>query len=164
LRFGRESAGGDGSVEWLLKRNCSIAPRQMLILYLALCALCLAIATFFWLRGAPLVMPFAGIEVLAFGAALVVHARHATDRESVRLATGVLTVECTIGQQTVAMAFQPDRVRVEPRTGDRSWIELSDRGRSIMIGRFVRPEHRRALADELRAALRRQPYGAGLVR
>jgi uncharacterized membrane protein len=39
--------------------------------------------------------------------------------------------------------------------GDRSLIELSGEGRRIAVGRFVRPESRRALADELRAALRR---------
>ncbi|NUZ07041.1 DUF2244 domain-containing protein [Piscinibacter koreensis] len=158
LRFGRESASGDGSVEWLLKRNCSIAPRQLLMFYLSLSALSLAIATFFWVRGAPLVMPFAGIEILSVGAALLVYARHATDRERVRLATDVLTVECTIGLHTVAVELSPNWVRVEPEHGDRSWIELSDRGRRITIGRFIRPEHRRAFASELRWALRRWQY------
>lgn len=38
---------------------------------------------------------------------------------------------------------------------DGSLIELSGQGRSIAVGRFVRPELRRGLADELGAALRR---------
>ena len=157
LRFGRESASGDGSVEWLLKRNCSIAPRQLLAFYLSLCLLSLSIAALFWLRGAPLVMPFTGLELVAVGAALLVYARHAADRESLRLRPGVLTVERTVGPRTLAIDFAAGWVRVEPERGDRSLIELSERGRRISVGRFVRPELRRALADEVRWALRRWP-------
>ena len=51
--------------------------------------------------------------------------------------------------------FAPAFVRVEPRSGDRSLIELSGQGRRITVGRYVRPELRRQLADELRWALRR---------
>jgi len=50
-------------------------------------------------------------------------------------------------------------VRVEPELGDRSLIELSGQGRRIAVGRFVRPELRRQLADELRWALRRWQIG-----
>ena len=51
--------------------------------------------------------------------------------------------------------FAPAWVRIEPEHGDRSLIEVSGQGQRIAIGRFVRPEQRRALADELRAALGR---------
>ena len=51
--------------------------------------------------------------------------------------------------------FAPAWVRVEPAAGERSLIELSGEGQRVEVGRFVRPELRRALADELRAALRR---------
>lgn len=155
MRFGREAAGGDGSVEWVLRRNCSLAPRQMLLFYASLCVLSLAIASAAWMRGALLVMPFTGVELLAVGIALMVYARHAADRDSLRLGGGVLTVECTSGPRTVAIEMAPAFVRVEPATSDRSLIELTDRGRRVSIGRFVRPEMRRALADELRGALRR---------
>jgi uncharacterized membrane protein len=153
--FGSAAGSADGSVQWLLKRNCSIAPRQLLAFYLSLGLLSLTIAIFFWLRGAPLVLPFAGVEVLALGFALFVFARHAADREHMVLRPGRLTVECTLGQRTEQVEFAPAWVRVEPVHGDRSLIELSGEGRRIAVGRFVRPESRRALADELRAALRR---------
>jgi uncharacterized membrane protein len=107
---------------------------------------------------ATLVLPFAGIEILAIGAALLIYARHAGDRERVTLTSGRLRVECTLGRRTDQVDFAPAWVRVEPSHGDRSLIELSGEGKRIAIGRFVRPELRRALADELRAALRR--FGA----
>jgi uncharacterized membrane protein len=155
LRFGRAAIPGDGSVHWLLRRNCSIAPNQLLGFYASLCVLSLAIAAFFWRRGAPLVLPFAGVELLALGAALLAYARHAADRESMILRPGKLSVECRLGRRIEAAEFAAAWVRVEPRYGDRSLIEISGEGRRIAVGRFVRPELRRALADELRAALRR---------
>jgi uncharacterized membrane protein len=156
LRFGRpvESAG-DGSVQWLLRRNCSMTPLQLVAFYLAFCAWSLAIAGAFWWRGATLVMPFASLELLAVGAALFVYSRHAADRERVVLKPGRLTVECTLGSHTDQVDFAPAWVRVEPAHGDRSLIEISGEGKRVAIGRFLRPELRRAFADELRGALRR---------
>jgi len=45
-------------------------------------------------------------------------------------------------------------VRVEPKSGDQSLIELSGQGQTIEVGRFVRPELRHVLAREIRKALR----------
>ncbi len=155
LRFGSGGGPGETSAQWLLRRNCSMTPGQLVAFYLSLCAWSVVIAAAFWWRGATLVMPFAGIELLAVGAALVVYARHACDRERVILTPGRLSVECTLGRHIDQVEFAPAWVRVEPARGDRSLIELSGEGKRIAIGRFVRPELRRALADELRAALRR---------
>ena len=58
------------------------------------------------------------------------------------------------------LSFRGPMGAVEPQHGDRSLIELSGQGRSISVGRFVRPELRRELADELRWALRRWSHGA----
>jgi uncharacterized membrane protein len=71
LRFGSAGAA-DGSVQWLLRRNCSMTPLQLVAFYLSLCAWSLAVAGAFWFRGATLVMPFASVELIAVGAALIV--------------------------------------------------------------------------------------------
>jgi len=158
LRFGSFAGPDHSSVQWLLRRNCSTTPTQLGAFYLSLCVWSLAIGAAFWWHGATLVLPFAGIEILAIGAALLIYARHAGDRERVTLTSGRLSVECTVGRRTDHVDFAPAWVRVEPAHGERSLIELSGEGKRIAIGRFVRPELRRALADELRAALRR--FGA----
>ena len=156
LRFGRAiGPSGEGSVLWLLKRNCSIAPRQLLVFFATLSAVSLAIGVVFWWQGAPLVLPFAGLEIVAVALSLFIYARHAADREQLVLRPGVLQVECTVGRRVDRVEFAPAWVRVEPTSGDRSLIELSGEGKRVAIGRFVRPELRRALADELRASLRR---------
>lgn len=163
FHFGQESASGERgpSVQWLLKRNCSMAPRQVLAVYLSLCTFSLVIAGFFWFQGATLVLPFAWLELMAVGAALLVYARHAADSECIRLHAGSLTVALASGGRVEQVEFAPAWVRVEPAHGDRSLIELSGQGRRITVGRFVRPELRRQLADELRWAMRRGASGAG---
>lgn len=165
LRFGTvhvsHGAPDDGVlvVEWVLKRNCSMAPMQVLAVYASLCVIALGIATYFWALGAKLVMPFAWFELLVVGAAWAFYARHASDVEKIALQPGRLTVEHQNGGRVERAEFTPDWVRVEPRRDDRSLVELSGRGQVIAVGRYVRPELRRALADEFRTALRRWPSG-----
>jgi uncharacterized membrane protein len=161
LRIGREStaSSGERSVQWLLKRNCSMAPRQLLAFYLSLCVVSLGVAGLCWSLGATLVMPFAWLELAAVGAALLVYARHATDCERIGLAGGRLVVERACGRHIERAEFDPEWVRIEPVRVDRALIELSGQGQHIAVGRFVRPEMRSALADELRRALRRWPGG-----
>ncbi len=159
LRFGRESAADGSSVQWVLKRNCSVTPRQTLFFFGSLCLLSLAIGLFFWHQGATLVLPFAWLEVFAVGAALFVYTRHAADSERIQLQPGRLTVEHACGRHVERVEFAPAWVRVEPELGDRSLIELSGQGSRIHVGRFVRPELRRQLAEELRWALRWQSRG-----
>jgi len=60
-----------------LKRNCSISPAGLMCVFAALASVSLAIGIGFALAGAWLVLPFAGLEVVALGVAFVVHARRA---------------------------------------------------------------------------------------
>jgi uncharacterized membrane protein len=161
LRFGRTLAGaGDPSVQWLFKRNCSMAPRQLFGFFAVLCLLSLGIAAMFWMLGATLVMPFAWLEVLALGAALLLYAAHAADCERIRLHDDTLTVEHACGRRTERAQFRRAVVRIEPERGDGSLIELSGQGQKIMVGRYVRPELRRELADELRRSVRSGRWSA----
>lgn len=142
------------NVHWFLKRNCSITPSQLGWLYASLCAVSLGIGTAFWMQGAHLVLPLAWLELLAVGIAFLLYARHATDGERIALQEGRLIVELETAGTVERAEFLPHQVRVEPKDSDRSLIEVSDRGRSVQVGRYVRPELRAALAREIRMALR----------
>lgn len=164
--FGREVTGQNGSdgagpptLEWLLKRNCSISPRQLGGVYLSLCCVSLVIALFFLWQGAPFVLAFAGLELLVVGVALLVFARHVGDRELLRLSGRSLSVEQRSGSRVLHTAFTAEWLTVEPAGGQGSLVQLSGEGRTIRIGRFLRPELRPAFARELRLALRRVPAG-----
>jgi uncharacterized membrane protein len=159
-RFGREvwvdaASGRRPALQWVLKRNCSITPRQLGAVYLSLCLLALAISAGFWWQGARVVTAFASVELLCVGIALLVYARHAGDGEVLTLAGRSLAVEHNHGGQVAHADFQAEWLAVEPVAGQGSLIELSSRGQSMRVGRFLRPEVRAAFAQELRRALRR---------
>lgn len=142
------------NIQWFLRRNCSITPSQLGLMYLLLCIFSLGIGTAFWFHGATYILPFAGAELVMVGAAFLVYARHASDGERILLAGPQLVVELESGGKLQRAEFRREWVRVEPQSGDGSLIELSAQGRSVNVGRFVRPELRPMLAREIRMALR----------
>ena len=142
------------NIVWFLKRNCSVTPAQLGWFYASLCVVSLGIAAFFWLQGATLILPFAWLELAAVGLAFLVYARHASDGERISLKGRQLVVELENAGQLQRAEFNRDWVRVEPVADDRSLIQLSGQGRRVNVGRYVRPELRPMLAQELRRALR----------
>ena len=158
--FGREIVlrslpGAPRALQWLQRRNCSITPRQLGLVYASLCSVSLLIGAFFFIQGAPLVLAFTGLELLAVGLALLVFARHAGDRETLTLVGQRLEVEQCIGTRVARTDFAAEWLNVEPAAGQGSLVELSGRGQLVRVGRFLRPELRGAFARELRHALRR---------
>ena len=142
------------NIHWFLKRNCSVTPAQLGWMYVSICVVSLSIATFFWVQGATLVLPFAWLELAAVGAAFLAYARHAGDGERISLQGARLVVELENAGHLQRAEFRREWVRIEPKTGDRSLIEVSGQGRSVEVGRYVSPELRSALAREIRMALR----------
>jgi uncharacterized membrane protein len=160
--FGREVVlearpGAPRALQWLLKRNCSTTPRQLGAVYLSLCVVSLLIGVFFYGQGAPLVLAFTALELTLVGAALLVFARHAGDFESLTLVGRSLEVRQSYGSRVAHTDFTADWLTVEPAAGQGSLVELSGRGQTVRVGRFVRPELRAAFARELRLALRQAP-------
>ena len=158
FRFGildpQGSNGQNVAVSWLLKRHCSLKPSQLGWFYLSICLVSLGIATFFWLQGATLVLSFTLMELAAVGTAFLIYSRHATDAEKIVLQGGQLVVEQETAGRTQRAEFNREWVRIEPKDGDGSLIEVSGQGRSVRVGRHVRPELRPILAREIRIALR----------
>ena len=101
-----------------------------------------------------MVMLFAWLELSAVGWAFLIYARHAGDGEKIVLQGGQLVVELETAGRLRRAEFNREWVRVEPRQGDGSLIEVSGQGRSVSVGRHLRPELRPALAREIRSVLR----------
>jgi len=142
------------NIQWFLRRNCSVTPAQLARVYGSICLISLGISAFFWAQGATFVLPFAVLELTGFGVACLVYARHATDGERIVLRDGRLLVELEHGGKLERAEFQGNGVRVEPGACDRSLIQLSGQGKTVQIGRYIRPELRSVLAREIRSALR----------
>ena len=160
-RFAQQVDGTEGHgtprLEWLLQRNCSLTPAQLFGVYLSLCTVSLVVSLGFAWQGASPVLAFAGVELVLVGIALLIYARHATDHERITLAGDRLAVMHQRGGVVDERLFRAAWVRVEPLTSDRSLIELTGDGQSSRVGRYLRPELRQSLAQELRRALRAMP-------
>ena len=161
--LGVDAAGSTASVRWLLRRNCSISPRQLGAVYASLCLLSLLIGLFFMAQGAAWVLMFSGLELLAFGVALLVFARHVADRETLTLAGDWLQVEQRFGDWEQRTELATDHLTVEPSDAQGSLLKLCSRGRTLLVGRLLRADERAAFAQELRRTLRQRPVGGGSV-
>jgi uncharacterized membrane protein len=140
--------------EWLLKRNCSIAPGHLAALFASVAGLSLVIAVAFALSGAWMVLPFACVEVLALGVAFLVHARHATDYERIVLKDDCLLVETCQATRLQRERYLPSGTRVEYSGTKRELIGLVAAGRRTEVGRYVPESERPQLARQLRMQLR----------
>jgi len=65
--------------QWTFKRNCSISPQQLTIIFSLLGLVSLSIGISFYLMGAFLILPFSFIEILALLTAFYYNAVHAND-------------------------------------------------------------------------------------
>jgi len=144
------------ALQWFMARNSSFVPGRLVGVFIALSAVLLVIGAGFWWLGAPAVLPLAGVELLALGAAFWVCSRHAGDAETLTLVERELNVEHRFGRGVEHAAFRAEWVRVEPVHGEGSLVEITGQGHRMRVGRYLRPEQRTALAQELRRALRLQ--------
>lgn len=139
--------------EWLLKRNCSMSPRQAAAAYGFLCLFTYAIAAGFALNGLWVVLAWAVLESAAVALALLHYARHATDREHIALSDGCLLVERIEAGGVARVRLDPYWTRIAPPTRERRLIVLESRGVRVEVGGFVSEEVRRRVALELREGL-----------
>jgi uncharacterized membrane protein len=139
--------------EWILKKNCSISPRQLAKAYLALCGASLVVASYFTLHGAWLVMVFALLEMTAVAVAFLYFGRHATDRECIALNDETLIVELVQAEKTQQFRMDPYRTRVALPALRHGLIGLEGSGSRVEVGRFLTERKRREFAKELNQEL-----------
>jgi uncharacterized membrane protein len=155
LRLQRDGADTHG-LQWRMARHTSFVGSSLLAVYLALCAVSLAIGAAFWWFGATAVLPLAGVELLMLGAAFWSCVRHANDAETITLAARELRIEHRHGRAVDRAAFRAEWVRVEPVHGEGSLVEVTGQGQRMRVGRYLPSGLRMTLARELRQALRRE--------
>lgn len=134
-----------------LKRNCSTSPARLACVFAALAALAVAIAAGFALVGAWLILPFAGLEIVALAAAFVMVARHAADYERIELEAGRLRLEVADGERLAQHELDAERVRVGT---DERHVLLRSAGAEFALGRHLDGETRARFAQELERRLR----------
>ncbi len=139
--------------EWLLKRNCSLTPRQLASAYGFLCLLSFSVAMIFAWHGAWYVLTFSILEMAAVALAFLYYARHATDHEHVALVDGCLLVERIEAGHTQQIRLDPHWIRITTPTRQQDLISLEAGGVKVELGRFVPVATRRKFARELKQQL-----------
>lgn len=141
--------------DWLMKRNCSVSPRQFVAFYALLVACALLIALFPLRFGAWLVLPFTAVDLLVVGIAFVLYARHAVDYQRVRLFRNLLVIEQMEADRRTRFEFNPRWVRIETDAALRDPVRLVSRGQTVVVGQFLSWERRQQFVRELRSGLAR---------
>jgi uncharacterized membrane protein len=144
--------------EWLLKRNCSLSPRQVGLVYGSLCGAVVMFSLVFALYGIWFVLAFAALETAGVALALLQYARHATDHEHIALSDGCLLVERVEAGRLRQIRLDPCWTRIALPTRRRSLIRLESRGVKVEIGCFVSEEMRQQVAQELRRELHNSSF------
>ena len=139
--------------EWILKKNCSISPRQLAQAYMALCVASLLVASYFVMHGAWVVMVFALLEMTAVAAAFIYFGRHATDRECISLSDAGLLVELVQAERSSRFQLDPRRTRVANPEPRQRLIRLEANGERVEVGRYLTERKRQEFAQELNREL-----------
>lgn len=147
--------GGDHTfVIWPHSALCWAGMRRLLC---ALTAAIAAVAVFFALEGAWLVLPFAGLEALVVCAGIYLNARWAVTREVLHLAGRDLVV--SRGRRDLIEVAQLSRhwTRVRLVRDPGGWypsrLFLESHGRRVEVGAVLAEAERERLADALRTQL-----------
>ncbi len=140
----------------------SLSPGGFWLLMALVSAASFISGMYFVLRGAWPVFGYFGLDVLLIYLAFRASYRSARLYETVRLTEEALVVE-RIGPagRRARWSFQPYWLRIEmdDPPEHHSQLRLASHGRSLVVGAFLSPGERLALANALRAALKRHREG-----
>jgi uncharacterized membrane protein len=151
-----DPAGTD--CRWIIRPNQSLSWRGVLRVY-AVVALCLlGISVAFALHGFWPVLPFAGLELLALGAAFYLCLSRSQRREIVSIDADIVRVEKGRRQAEERWECPSAWARVQLEKSPIAWypsrLLIAYQGRRVEIGRFLSEDERVALADALRRGIR----------
>lgn len=136
----------------IAKPNCSLSSKERLGVVVLIASLSFIIATGFFIAGAWLVLPFAGLEVLAVGFAFYYINCHSGDYESITIEGDKLAIEKHSYKKTSEIVFNRYWARVMLRDlpgGDQALL-LRSHGKEVEFGRyFMNNDQRLALAKQL---------------
>jgi uncharacterized membrane protein len=143
---------------FLIRPNCSLPWRDVVRFYLGVLLVSFGIAIAFAFKGAWLILPFAGLEMLVLGIALYVVARRATNWQEISInGDRISVIERDSGQEQ-AQSFQRAWAKVVHERpvikGHPSRLIIRSHGRSAELGHCLNEEEKRYLAEQLSRAVR----------
>ena len=118
----------------------------------------ISIAFSFFTQGLTLILPFAGLELLALGVVLYISAWRSNIKEVVNIGEEKIRIE--IGRDVPEKIYELDKAWANIVL-ERSWnnwypsrLLLRSHGRQLEIGKFLNEQERQCLAIELNKAIK----------
>lgn len=137
--------------------NSSLSLEGAVKLMAVMAAVTLVIGLGFTLAGAWMVMPFAGLELLALGYAFYHMYLHASDYDSIEINENTVVVESRNSTRSVRTELQRywTRVMLREVESGRTGVFIGSHGKELEFGRrFLDNEQRVALTRELKEKLK----------
>jgi len=146
----------------IARPNNSLSVEDSVKLLAALAGIALVVALGFLHIGAWLVLPFAGLEIVAFAYAFHSVYLHADDFDSITIESDRVVVEKRNVKEVTTTVFQRYWAQVNVRdvamikgSNGKSGLFISSHGNEVEFGRnFINDEQRSQLARDLRQKLR----------
>lgn len=143
----------NGGIRLLLRPNRSLSWRNSVRIWLGMCTLSLIIVTVTFLAGAWLVMPFAGLEVSALGAALYYTARQCRKQEVLDISPQSLHLEKGLYRKEAEWELPRQYTRIHVAIRRHPWtppkLSLSHRDLDISLAAFLNIDDTRLLISIL---------------
>jgi uncharacterized membrane protein len=132
--------------------------RGTLLFFGSLVALSMGIGIAFAIQGLWMVLPFAGLEMGALGAALYLVSRYCHQCEVIRVGPVQIAIERGYGKPREVRQLPRPWSSVELRPADAAWrpsrLLIRARGQAEEVGSFLDDTERAHLADSLTRVLR----------
>ena len=147
-----------------LKKTIMVMPNRampwqhIMMIYLLVSGVTISIAFSFFTQGLTLILPFAGLELLALGVVLYISAWRSNIKEVVNVTEEKIRIE--IGRDVPEKIYELDKAWANIVL-ERSWnnwypsrLLLRSHGRQLEIGKFLNEQERQCLAIELNKAIK----------
>lgn len=153
IRFDDFSA----SRSFMIRPNRSLSWPDVVRFYLGMVVLSFTIALAFAMKGAWLILPFAGLEMALLGVALYLVARKGTNWQQVLIHGDAIEIAQQDSGRKQYLTFQRAWARVElkasPIKGHPSRLTIGSHGRCVEIGACLNETEKKQLARDLGFAL-----------
>jgi len=138
--------------------NRAMPWQHIMMIYLLISGVTISIAFGFFTQGLTLILPFAGLELLALGVVLYISAWRSNIKEVVNIGEEKIRIE--IGRDVPEKIYELDKAWANIVL-ERSWnnwypsrLLLRSHGRQLEIGKFLNEQERQCLAIELNKAIK----------
>lgn len=135
----------------LLKPNSSLNGRERYIFLLSISFVCILIAVVFFILGATLILPFAGLELSILFIAFYLNFKWSSEKEKIHISQELVVVEK--GRSNIEYKWEEFRTftsfQVTKDINEVLKLSFRSKGEDIEVGAFLNEEDKNKLKEEV---------------